>query len=114
MWRGRCCTSPRLPGTLPDIAAVSDSFDREYGQAAYEQKIAKLIRHFRANARTENREGFDAWTEAVRTLRPEDHYLLVLLDAAGSGRPLGDVLKLWATALAIVLVMLVIVFLAAR
>jgi hypothetical protein len=97
--------------TLPDIAEVSATFDREYNQAEYEQKIAKLIRQIRANARTDNREEFDAWTEAIRTLGQEDHYLLVLVAAAGaSGRPRGDVLRLWVTALAIVCIILVIAF----
>jgi len=101
--------------TLPDIAEVSDTFDREYDQAEYERKIAKLIRHFRAKARAENREEFNAWAEAVRTLRQEDHYILVMVGAAGESiRPRGDLLKLLATALAIVFVVLVIAFLAAR
>ena len=101
--------------TLPDIAEVKDSFDRDYDQAEYEQKIARLIRQIRANARVGSREEFDAWTQAVRILGQEDHCLLVLVAAAGaSGRPRGDALKLWATALAIVCVIIVIVLLAAR
>ena len=70
--------------TLPDIAEVNDIFDRDYNQADYEQKIGKLIRNLHAHARTNNREHFDDWTEAVRIVRREDHYLLALIDAAES------------------------------
>ena len=70
--------------TLPDIADVSDAFDRDYDQARYEEKIGTLVRNFRADSRKNNRGDFDAWTEAVRTIHREDHYLLVLISASGS------------------------------
>jgi hypothetical protein len=94
---------------------VNDAFDRECDQAEYERKIANLIRKLSASARASNRDEFDTWKEAICTLRKEDHYLLVLIAAAGaSGRPGGDLLKLLATALVIVGVFVVIVLLAAR
>jgi hypothetical protein len=66
-------------------------------------------------SRVDNRDEFDTWAEAVRTLRKEDHYLLALIVAAGaSGRPRGDLLKLLATALVIVGVFAVVVLLATR
>ncbi len=100
--------------TLPDIAEVNEAFDREYDQAEYERKIANLIRKLATRARAEDREELDAWTEAVRTLKKEDHYLLVMIAAAeASGRPRGDFLKLLATALAVVAVLLAIIFLTA-
>jgi hypothetical protein len=100
--------------TLPDIAEVNEAFDREYDQAEYERKIANLIRKLSARARAEDREELDVWREAVRTLKKEDHYLLVMIAAAeASGRPRGDFLKLLATALAIVAVLLAIIFLTA-
>lgn len=68
--------------TLPDMAEVSDAFDREYDQAEFEQKIGKLIRNLCTNARARNQEEFEAWNEALRTLSQEDHYLLVLIAAA--------------------------------
>jgi hypothetical protein len=64
--------------TLPDIAEVSDAFDREFDQTSYEEKIGNLVRNFRAYSREANREDFDAWKEALRTISQEDHYLLVL------------------------------------
>ncbi len=95
--------------TLPDIAEVSAAFDRSYDQTKYEQKIVRLVRKFCAGTRADNRGEFDAWMEAIRTLGGEDHYLLVLIAAAeASVRPRGDVVKLVATALAIVGVLLAI------
>ena len=70
--------------TLPDIADVGDAFDRKYDQAKYEEKIGALARNFRVESRKNNRTDFDSWTEAVRMIRVEDHYLLVLISASGS------------------------------
>jgi hypothetical protein len=70
--------------TLPDIADVSDVFDRKYDQAKYEEKIGALVRNFCVQSRKNNRANFDSWTEAVRMLGGEDHYLLVLISAASS------------------------------
>jgi len=98
--------------TLPDIAEVNDTFDREYNQAEYEQKIGKLIRNMCANARADNVEEFGTWTEAVRTIRREDHYLLVLIAAAeSSGLSAGRLLKLSAIGLVIAFVIMAIGFL---
>jgi len=67
--------------TLPDIDEVSEVFDRDYDMELYEQKIGALTRNFCTKARKDNRDEFEAWKEAVRILRQEDHYLLVLIDA---------------------------------
>jgi hypothetical protein len=65
--------------TLPDMAQTSDTFDRDYEQSTYEQKIGMLARGFCAEARKTNQDDLDSWNEAVRTISPEDHYLLVLI-----------------------------------
>jgi hypothetical protein len=96
--------------TLPDIANVNDAFDREYDQAEYEQKIAGLIRNLTVAARARNQGEFEAWTEAIRTLRKEDHYLLVMIAAGGSVRPRWDFLKLVATALVLVGALVAVAF----
>jgi hypothetical protein len=100
--------------TLPNIEEVNEAFEREYDQAKYERKIARLIRKIRANLRTD-KEDRDAWKDAVRALGNEDHYILVLVGEGGAaGRPRGDFLKLVATALAIVCALLAVMFFAAR
>ena len=101
--------------TLPDIADVNGTFDRDYDQAEYVQKIVALIRNLCAAARPDNRDEIDTWNEAVGTLGREDHYLLVLIAAAeGSLRPGGSVLKLLAFALAVICVIVALIFLATR
>ncbi len=67
--------------TLPDIAAVSETFDREYNQDEYERKITRLINAAAAHA-YQHAEQYDLWWDAVRLLRKEDHYILVMFDNA--------------------------------
>ncbi len=97
--------------TLPDMAEVNSIFDRDYDQAEYEQKIARLAGAARASAQANGTEEFQAWKDAVDVLRKEDHYLLVLIARpTAKGRPRGDFLKLIATAVAIVALLLLIIF----
>jgi hypothetical protein len=99
--------------TLPDIAEVNDAFDRDHDQTQYEQKIGRLIRSFRATARKNNRDEFDTWSEAARTIRREDHYLLVLIAAAkeSSSMSWGRFQKLSAIGFLIACVILVVGYL---
>jgi len=99
--------------TLPGIAEVSDQFDRDCNREEYEKKIATLIRNARKRARKEDKLESEAWSDAIRILRKEDHYLLVMDGQAGV-RPPGDLLKLFATALAIIGGFLVLTYLADR
>ena len=99
--------------TLPDIMEASDKFDREYNQEEYEKKIVGLIRNKRERARKEDKQEFAAWSDAIRILRKEDHYLLVMDGQAGV-RPPGDLLKLVATAAAIIGCFLILAYLADR
>jgi len=62
---------------------VDEAFDRDYDAAEYEQKIGMLSDNFSKEVRSNNPDELDAWNEAVRTLREEDPYLLVLI---GQGR----------------------------
>ncbi|MBS1800095.1 MAG: hypothetical protein JSS95_09745 [Acidobacteria bacterium] len=73
--------------TLPDMNEVSNAFDRDYDEASYEQKIGTLAHNFLANSHRDNRDEFEAWKEAIRTIRQEDHYLLVLIDPRLSIQP---------------------------
>jgi hypothetical protein len=101
--------------TLPDIMEVNDEFDSECDQIDYERKIAGLIAHARKRDREENREGFDSWSDAIRTLGKEDHYILVMVQKAHlSTRPPADILKLWGTGMAIVAIIGYAAFLSAK
>jgi hypothetical protein len=99
--------------TLPDMMAVSEQFDSEYDQNEYEKKIAKLIGKAAKHDLKESREEYDAWWSAIRFLKKEDHYILVMIGIAGL-RPAGDQLRLFGTALAIVACLLLWVFLSVK
>jgi hypothetical protein len=66
--------------TLPNIMEVSQEFDQTYDQYEYESKIGQIIRriHDLPDANCDE----DDWDEAVKRVRDEDHYLLVLIDSA--------------------------------
>ena len=99
--------------TLPDIAEVSEDFDRQYDQNEYEKKIAKLIRKAAKHDRRESHDEYKAWWDAIRFLKKGDHYILVMIAIAGI-RPAGDQLKLFGTALAIVICLLAAIFLSIK
>jgi hypothetical protein len=99
--------------TLPDIAAVSEDFGRDYDQSAYERKIAKLIRQAAKRDYKESREEYEAWWSAIRFLKKEDHYILVMI-AIADLRPAGDRLRLFGTALGIVILFLFAIFLSIK
>jgi hypothetical protein len=69
--------------TLPDIWRVNEDFDRDYDQDEYEKKIGSLVWDLRERLKKENADELKTWDAAVRQLRSEDHYLLVVIDAAG-------------------------------
>jgi cytochrome c-type biogenesis protein CcmH/NrfG len=76
--------------TLPDMKQVNVEFDRNYDQEEYEQKIGTLSRNFLAYAGKKNPGELEEWEAAVRTLRQEDHYLLVLIDSRGGSTAKSD------------------------
>lgn len=86
--------------TLPDISDVHATFDRDCNQGRYEAKIAGLIRQIRASDKKGDKSGLHAWDEAVRRIRDEDHYLLVMIDhGSGAGMPWGHIARLGAMVL---------------
>jgi hypothetical protein len=102
-------------GAPPDVIDSSHRFDRECDQPEYERKIARLIHNARKRARKEDKQEFDAWSDAIGTLNAEDHYLLVMTRQGGATlRPRGDRLRLWGTAFAIVLGGLSLIYVADR
>ncbi len=99
--------------TLPDIMKVNEDFDREYDQDEYEHKIAKLVTKADKRIRKGVRDDYDKWWAAIRFLEREDHYILVMIRLAGV-RPRGDQLRLLATGLGIVTVILMAIFLSIK
>ena len=96
--------------TLSDIAEVNEVFDRDYDRPEYEKKITGLIRNIQPAVR-ENSDATRMWNEAIKSLRGEDYYFMVMLNEAGTrGRPRGDLIRLIVTAVIIVCVMLAIAF----
>lgn len=87
--------------TLPDMSEISDAFDREYDQDEYEKKISLLIDQAAKRDRKESPALYRSWWDAIRHLKREDHYILVMISAAGL-RPPGDQLKLFGTAILLV------------
>lgn len=82
-------------GSLPGIAKTNEEFERDYDQDEYEEKIAGIIRSLLASATPEEEE---TWDDAVLKLCEGDHYLLVLIDAAGPvgrARNLRGTLRTW-------------------
>jgi len=79
--------------TLPEIMQVNEEFDRDYDQDDYEKKIKNLIIRASKHDRKQSSDRYDAWLEAIRILQKEDHYILVIAQAAGL-RPRGDQLRL--------------------
>ena len=100
--------------TLPNMMEVNEEFDRNYDQDDYERKITGLISNFEKRTRAENKQEWNTWTSAVRTLSEEDHYLLVMMnlptDSTGV-RPPGDILKLILTAVVVTAILLTIMYL---
>jgi len=97
--------------TLPNMMAISDQFERRYDQDQYEDKIARLIRTARQRARQEDRPDFEAWSDAIRTLGTEDHYILLMVKQAGGAVSIpGQLFKFWRAAVALVCVYLLLPF----
>ncbi len=68
--------------SLPDIMEVNAQFEKEYDSEEYEAKISELIRNAYDRAKKESQSETERWKEAIRILRKEDHYLLVMIDEA--------------------------------
>lgn len=99
--------------TLPDMMEVYENFDREYDQAKYEQKIARLVTKTDRRIRKGSREDYDRWWAAIRFLQREDHYISVMIRLAGLRRR-GDQLRLFATGLGIVACILSWIFISIK
>lgn len=73
--------------TLPNMDEINHTFERKYNVEAYEQKITSLIRNYQTRISKVDPEAFASWKQAIAALRKEDHYILLLIDAADGKLP---------------------------
>lgn len=64
----------------PDAYEINEQFERDYDSDEYEAKVVGLLK--RAWHRDQKVTGMQTWDEALRALRNEDHYILVMLYGA--------------------------------
>jgi hypothetical protein len=62
-----------------DLDALDEGFESEHDAKEYEAKISGLARRAHQRLKNENSGSLRLWDEAVRVLKTEDHYLLVML-----------------------------------
>jgi hypothetical protein len=103
-------------GYVPeDPIKLKEEFEAEYDSYEYEAKISRLLHHAYRRLSKENDATCKNWDHAIRCLRHGDHYLLVMWDSAPSGeRSPGDSLKLFASALGVIALGLLVVFIASK
>ncbi len=87
--------------TLQDMDDVQGAFERYHDPSEYEEKVGNLIRGIRQGEHDGNPAEYEAWTEAVRVLSREDHYLLELIAATGGAGKRGGHLGLWLGVVAV-------------
>jgi hypothetical protein len=68
----------------PDLQA-QEVFDKTYDSNEYESKITKLLREAYAHDKR-TKDGKSEWLDALKALRREDFYGLVMIDQAGIPR----------------------------
>jgi hypothetical protein len=68
--------------SLPDIYEVNAEFERTYDSNEYESKIAHLLKSARDRDRNTALSREQPWKDALRALRKEDHYILVMTSQA--------------------------------
>jgi hypothetical protein len=68
------------PSSCDDPVALNDEFEAEYEMPEYEAKMSKLLHRAYKRLKSESPEQKRNWDEAIRVLRRDDHYFLVLWD----------------------------------
>jgi hypothetical protein len=102
-------------GASEDPTKLNEEFEAEYDSDEYEAKISRLLHHAYQRLRKENDAARKNWDLAIKCLRRGDHYLLVMLDLAQPAwTPVRNSLKLLASALGIVALAFLVVFLSEK
>lgn len=101
--------------TLGDMAEVRGTFEQEHDRRHFEKQIGRLIRSLRARLKaSRDSTEYEAWSSAIEELkqareeRQEEHYILTLIAGAP---PEGEISRLVFTALVVVAVMLLALYL---
>jgi hypothetical protein len=68
--------------TLPDIDEVNAEFERKYDVDEYEAKVVGLLKNARTRDSQNSQTLKQQWADALRVLKKEDHYILVMTDLA--------------------------------
>jgi hypothetical protein len=97
--------------TLPDMAKVQAVFDRDYDRVLFQSRMTRLIRRARSRLMDGDTAEYETWQRAIQELRGQDHYVLALIAAAP---PTGEITRLVITALVIIGVIVVALFLVSR
>jgi hypothetical protein len=84
--------------TLPEMAEVSEKFDKECNSEEYEEKISKLSQSAYRRDLKESDDTAQRWKDAIGLLKTEDHYILVMVSVS---RPASDVVKLFLTGIVV-------------
>ena len=67
--------------TLPNMMEIAERFEREIDSGKYEERICRLAKDAHRHDSQESPAYTPLWEEAIRVLKKEDHYILVMLDS---------------------------------
>jgi len=102
-------------GASEDPIKLNEEFEAECDSDEYEAKISRLLHHAYYRLRKENVAACKNWDISIRCLRRGDHYLLVMWDLTPPGeRPPGDSLKLLASALGVIALAMLVVYIGGK
>jgi hypothetical protein len=95
--------------TLSDMEEVKAEFDRAGGQREFEDRVVRLVRRLRARLRAGYPQEYETWNRSIQQLSERDHYVMTLIVRA---KPQGEILRLVITALVVIVVLLLALYLA--
>ena len=97
--------------SLPDILDVEQEFQEKYDDNKYEAKISELMHAAYEREKAESPIKSQQWDDALRMLRGQDHYILVMADRIRSGTRSGILdWKLWSIGIIVATATLALVF----
>lgn len=88
---------------------LNDEFESQCETREYETKISRLLHHAYKRLKKENPEQVRIWGQAIRTLRKDDHYLLVMLDQSSTSDVGSWTPFLWGIGIGILICILMVI-----